>query len=67
MSHSDFWNYALSIDAIRGRGKLANALNKRTDLNIAQKLEILESSERRADVQTLREQGETSAKRLLGK
>jgi hypothetical protein len=64
---SDFWEYAKSIDAIRGRGKLANALNKRTDLSIAQKLEILESSERSADRQTLQEKGEAMARRLLGK
>jgi hypothetical protein len=64
---SEFWEYAESIDAIRGRGKLANALNKRSDLSFTQKLEILKSSERREDALTLAERGEASAKRLLGK
>jgi hypothetical protein len=64
---TDFWEYAKSIDAVRGRGKLARALNKRTDLSLAQKLEILESSERRADAMTLHEQGAATARKLLGR
>jgi hypothetical protein len=64
---TDFWEYAKERDLIRGRGKLANALNRRTDLSIVQKIEILMTSERRVDAMTLQEQGEASARRLLGK
>jgi hypothetical protein len=64
---SDFWEYAQSRDLIRGRGKLANALNKRTDLTIVQKIEILQASERRESAMTLQEQGEATSRRLLGK
>jgi len=64
---TDFWEYAESHDLIRGRGKLANALNRRTDLSFTQKIEILKAGERRETSLTPMEQGEKEARRLLGK
>jgi hypothetical protein len=64
---SDFWKYAESIDLIRGRGDVANTLNRRADLSLAEKIAILEATPRRESSLTLQERGEQAAKKLLGK